>query len=67
MMSQTNKISKILKWLDNEKLKDRLEIETSKNKLIQEIKSFDKKELFIKEKVKKDSIWLKIRKMIWGN
>ncbi len=67
MMSQTNKISKILKWLDNEKLKDKLEIETSKNKLIQEIKSFDKKELFIKEKVKKDSIWLKIRKMIWGN
>lgn len=67
MMSQTNKISKILKWLDNEKLKDKLEIEASKNKLIQEIKSFDKKELFIKEEVKKDSIWLKIRKMIWGN
>ena len=67
-MSQTQKISQILKWFEKEKVKDDLEIKSSKNKIIQEIKGLKKDDLFTpKQKTKNLTLWQRIRKMIWGN
>jgi len=51
--------------LENEKIKDSLEIKKSKEKIAKEIKELKKEEIFVKKE--KKSIWKKIRVMIWGN
>jgi hypothetical protein len=56
-----------LKWLEKEKQKDNLEISYSKQKLIDEIQSFNKNTLFAKPQEEKVTIWKRIRKIIWGN
>lgn len=64
-MSKTEKSQQLLNWLNKEKRKDEVEIMTSKNNFIKEIKKFDKKEFF-EVKKKRNNLWKKIRKMIWG-
>jgi len=67
-MSKTDRNLQALKWLEKEQMKDNLEIKSVKDKLINEIKSLKKDDLFKKEEpIKKETIWRKIRKMIWGN
>jgi|688.fasta_scaffold140360_4 hypothetical protein len=64
-MSKTNRDQQLLNWLENEKIKDSLEIKKSKEKIAKEIKELKKEEIFVKKE--KKSIWKKIRVMIWGN
>ena len=64
-MSKTNRDQQLLNWLENEKIKDSLEIRKSKEKIAKEIKELKKEEIFVKKE--KKSIWKKIRVMIWGN
>jgi hypothetical protein len=55
---------RMLKWLENEKIKDKSEIDINKIKFISEIKSLKKTDIFIDPK--KLSLWDKIRIMILG-
>jgi hypothetical protein len=57
----------MVNWFEKEKKKDDLEIMSSKNKIISEIKNLKKDEFFKKEEPKKLNIWQKIKVMIWGN
>ena len=67
-MSKTDRNQQALKWLEKEQNRDKLEVNSVKEKLIKDIKSFKKDDLFKKEEVKtKLSVWQKIVKMIWGN
>jgi len=66
-MSKTDRNQQALRWLEKEQLKDKLEIKSVKDKLINEIKGLNKEDLFKTEPVKNVSIWQKIIKMIWGN
>jgi len=56
----------MLKWLEKEKRKDQVEIDSSKRKIIQELKGLDKKELFHKEE-QKVTLWTKLKKILWGS
>lgn len=53
----------LLNWLNDEKKKDQLELESSKKSLIKDIKNLNKEDLFKKKKI---TLWKKIRMMIWG-
>lgn len=64
-MSKTNKNQSILKWLESEKLKDSKEIENTKKKYIEEIRSIKKEELF--REPKKLTLWQKIKILVLGN
>ena len=67
-MSKTNRNLQALKWLEKEKTRDNLEVKSVKNKLINDIKSLNKDDLFKKEEpIKKVTIWQKIRQIIWGS
>jgi hypothetical protein len=67
-MSKTDRNLQALKWLEKEQTRDNLELKSVKNKLISEIKSLNKDDLFKKEEpIKKVTIWQRIRKMIWGS
>lgn len=66
-MSKTQRTSQMVNWFEKEKKKDDLEIMSSKNKIISEIKNLKKDEFFKKEEPKKLNIWQKIKVMIWGN
>ena len=57
----------ILNWLENEKRKDSLEIKTSKEKFIKELKSFNKEEFFEKPKEIKLTLWQRIKIVLLGN
>jgi len=57
----------ILNWLENEKRKDSLEIKTSKERLIKELKSFNKEEFFEKPKEIKLTLWQRIKIVLLGN
>ena len=57
----------ILNWLENEKRKDSLEIKSSKEKLIKELKSFNKEDFFEKPKEIKLTLWQKIKIVLLGN
>lgn len=62
------KVSQILKWFEKEKFKDDLEIKSSKNRLIEEIKGINKNDLFSEKTTKeKSNLWWRIRKVIWGS
>ena len=64
-MGKTNKNQSILKWLESEKLKDSKEIENTKKKYIEEIRSIKKEELF-REPIKL-TLWQKIKILVLGN
>ena len=66
-MGKTDRSQQALKWLEKEQEKDKLEIKSSRDKLIKEIKGLNKDDLFKKEPVKKLTIWQKIKQMIWGS
>jgi hypothetical protein len=66
-MSKTDRNQQALRWLEKEQQKDKLEIKSVKDKLINDIKGLNKEDLFKKEPVQNLGIWQKIRKMIWGN
>jgi hypothetical protein len=51
--------------LENEKIKDSLELKKSKDDIVRSIKDLKKEDVFVKKE--KLSIWKKIRIMIWGN
>lgn len=55
----------LLNWLNKEKEKDYAQIKKSKEDFIKEIKKFKKDDFFI-EKKKTNSLWRKIRMLIWG-
>jgi hypothetical protein len=54
----------MLSWLQKEINKDKAELNNEKLKFAQELKKLKKDDLFVKEK---ETIWKRIRKMIWGN
>ena len=66
-MSKTDRNQQALRWLEKEQQKDKLEIKSVKDKLINDIKGLNKEDLFKKEPVQNLGIWQKIRKMIWGS
>lgn len=67
-MSKTDRNQQALKWLEKEQQKDRLEIKSSRDKLVKEIRGLNKDDMFKKEEpVEKVTIWQKIKRMIWGN
>ena len=57
----------ILNWLENEKRRDSLEIKSSKEKFIKELKGFKKEEFFEKPKEIKLTLWQKIKIVLLGN
>jgi hypothetical protein len=59
-----NREEKMLSWLQKEINKDKAELNNEKLKFAQELKKLKKDDLFVKEK---ETIWKRIRKMIWGN
>jgi hypothetical protein len=63
-MSKTDRNQQLLNWLDNEKIKDKIQLEKSKEKIISEITSLKKEEMF--KQPKKLSLWTKIRMVILG-
>ncbi len=61
-MTQNNQ--KILNWLENEKKRDKNEIESTKKKYIKEIKGLTKEQIF--KTPKKLTLWQRLKKMILG-
>lgn len=64
-MKKTDRNQQLLNWLENEKIKDSLELKKSKQDIVNQIKGIKKQDLFDK-KEKKVSLWWKIKIMIWG-
>jgi hypothetical protein len=54
---------KLLDWLNKEKTKDNVEIENTKKKFAAEMLQMKKDELF---KSKKETIWTRVKRLIWG-
>jgi len=65
MTNKTDSSQRMLNWLENEKKRDNLEEKSYKNKIIKEIKSLNKNELF--PIPKKITLWEKIKIIILGN
>jgi len=67
-MKQTDRLEKLLNWLDKEKLRDNKELEKNKYDFINEIKGLNKEDIFRKQTVEtKLTIWQRIRRTIWGH
>ena len=56
---------KIVSWLNTEKTKDKTELEKDKSDFIKSIKQIKKEDIF-ENKVKKLTLWQKIRKVLMG-
>jgi len=66
-MKQTDRLEKLLNWLDKEKLRDNKELEKNKYDFIKEIKGLNKEDIFSKQTVEtKLTLWERIRRTIWG-
>ena len=65
MTNKTDSNQRMLNWLENEKKRDNLEERTYKNKILKEIKSLNKNELFAVPK--KITLWEKIKIIVLGN
>jgi hypothetical protein len=63
-MSKVSRDQKILKWFENEKVKDDMELESYRKKIIGEIRGVKKDEIFSKNK--KMSLWERIKLVILG-
>lgn len=67
-MKQTDRLEKLLNWLDKEKLRDTKELEKNKHDFISQIKGLKKEEIFHKQIVEtKLTLWERIRRTIWGH
>ena len=67
-MKQTDRLEKLLSWLDKEKLRDKKELEKNKHDFISEIKGLSKEDIFRKQTVDtKLTLWQRIRRTIWGH
>ena len=54
---------KLLDWLNNEKKKDSVEVEKIKKDFANQLRTMKREVLFKKPK---KTLWMKIKKMIWG-
>ena len=63
----TQKKQQILNWLDKEKERDNLEIKSTKEKFISEIKGLKKEDFFEKPKEIKLTLWQRIKIALLGN
>jgi len=63
----TQKKQQILNWLNKEKERDNLEIKSTKQKFISEIKGLKKENLFEKPKEVKLTLWQRIKIVLLGN
>jgi hypothetical protein len=63
-MSKTDKNQQLLNWLNNEKRKDEVQLNKSKQDLIKELKGFKKEYLF--PKPEKITLWKKLKILILG-
>jgi hypothetical protein len=59
------KNQKLLKWLENEQLKDKNELDIEKRNLINQLKRL-KKEDVLPEKPKNLTLWQRINKVLMG-
>jgi|LakMenEpi03Aug12_release.lakeMendotaPanAssembly.Ray.scaffolds.fasta_scaffold08476_22 hypothetical protein len=59
------KNQKLLKWLENEQLKDKNELDIEKRNLINQLKRL-KKEDVLPEKPKNLTLWQRIKKVLMG-
>jgi ferritin len=58
----------ILKWFLNEQKKDELEVKSSKQKIINELKGIKKEDMFKKEQeIVKLTLWQRIKITLLGN
>jgi hypothetical protein len=55
---------KLLEEFQKELSKSKVELDKSKYEIIDQIKSWDKEEIFKKEEVKKLTIWQRIKKVL---
>ena len=63
-MSTTDKGQQLVNWFNNEKLKDKREVDREKEKIIKQIKGMKKDELF--PKPVKLSLWKRIKIILLG-
>ena len=63
-MSQKLQEQRTLNWLENEKKKDKRELDLQKNLLAQQMKKLSKEDLF--PKPKKLTLWQRLKIMILG-
>jgi hypothetical protein len=63
MSSQNQNNTKILDWLEKEKLKDNTELLADKRKFIEEIRKFRKSDLTNSDEIKL-TLWQKIKKTL---
>lgn len=63
----TQKKQQILNWLNKEKERDNLEIKSTKQKFITEIKGLKKEDLFEKPKEVKLTLWQRIKITLLGS
>lgn len=59
------KNQKLLKWLENEQLKDKNELDIEKRNIINQLKRL-KKEDVLPEKPKNLTLWQRIKKVLMG-
>lgn len=64
-MSKIHRTQQLLNWLNNEKNKDKVFLDISKKKMIEEIKKLNKEDII--KTPKKMSLWKKIKIMILGH
>jgi hypothetical protein len=65
MKNKTDSNQRMLNWLENEKKRDNLEEKSYKNKILKEIKSLNRNELF--PIPKKITLWQKIKILVLGS
>lgn len=58
------RIKKVLDWYQNEVTKDSAELESQKNKFINNIKKTSKEKVFEEYKPKKYTLWQRIKKVL---
>lgn len=60
-----NKEEKIIKWFQSELDRDNVQLQKDKNEFIKSIKKIDKEKIF-EEKLKKITLWQRIKKVLTG-
>ena len=65
-MMNNQKTKKILNWYQNEIERDSAELESQKQKFINNIKKITKEKVFEESKPKKYTLWQRIKKVLTG-
>ena len=60
-----SRISKLQSWLESESNKDDSELKLEKEKIIKEIKSIKKEDLFKQKEIPKLSFWQRLKKVLF--